>query len=253
MRLSGLGNRANHVLDIVKREGVGSLVRKIRGRTGFYDAADEQWRKHKFAVDKVFDSEHGVETGGIQDLFDMRVKGNDSRRLARNHVACDPEEFEAGLAAVNVDPREFTFIDLGSGKGRALMLAAQHPFRRIIGVEFAEELHRVAEENFRKLAAAKGPDDRIQLVHEDAGEYPLPDGPLLIFIYNSFHEELMRKVAAKVLKSYRLSPRKISIFYLNPMHNDVWTAAGCQVAAKGPGFTILVPQSEAPRPDNAAS
>ncbi|MBV9533604.1 MAG: hypothetical protein JO283_21700 [Bradyrhizobium sp.] len=63
----------------------------------------------------------------------------------------------------------------------------------------------------------------------------------------------MRKVAAKVLESYRLSPRKISIYYLNPMHEYVWTEAGCQVAAKGPGFTILVPQREAPRPDSAAS
>jgi hypothetical protein len=87
MRLSGLASRANHVLDIVRREGVGSLVRKIRGRSGFYGAADEQWRKHKFAIDKVFDSEHGVETGGIQDLFDMRGQGK-QQSSARAEPRC---------------------------------------------------------------------------------------------------------------------------------------------------------------------
>jgi hypothetical protein len=240
MRLSGLANRVNQALDVVKSEGVGSLLRKIRNRTGFYDAADEKWRQQKFAVDKAFDSERGVQTGGIHDLFDMKIKGN-NRRLGRSHVACDPEEFERGLAAANVDHSQFTFIDLGSGKGRALMLAAQHPFRRIIGVEFAEELHRVAEENFRKLGAARRPDHRIEPVHDDAGEYPLPDGPLVIFLYNSFGEELMRKVAGKVLESYRISPRKISIYYMNPMHENAWTEAGYQVAAKGQGFAILIP------------
>jgi SAM-dependent methyltransferase len=240
MRLSSLANRANCALDVLKWEGVGSLLRKIRHRSGFYDAADGQWRRQKFAVDKAFDSKHGVQTGGIQDLFDMKIKGN-SRRLGRSHVACDPEEFERGLAAANVDHSHFTFIDLGSGKGRALMLAAHHPFRRIIGVEFAEELHRAAEENFRKLAATGGLDNRIELVHEDAGEYTLPDDPLLVFLYNSFHEELMRKVAATVLESYRLSPRKISIYYLNPMHENAWTEAGYQLTAKGKGFAILIP------------
>jgi hypothetical protein len=81
----------------------------------------------------------------------------------------------------------------------------------------------------------------------------LPEGPLLIFIYNSFHEELMRKAAANVLEFYRLSPRKISIHYLYPMHEYVWTDAGCQVAAKGPGLHDPGPQREAPRPDSAAS
>lgn len=246
--MSLLTNRANHVLEVVKREGVVSLFsktwRKICRRNDFYGAANEQWRNQKFAIDKAFDSKHGVQTGGIQNLFDLNIKGN-NRLLGIPHIACNPEEFERGLAAVNIDYSQFTFIDLGSGKGRALMLAAQHPFRHIIGVEFAEELHRAAEENFRKLAAAWGaPNDRIKLVHEDAGEYPLPDDPLLIFLYQPFGEELMRKVAKKVLKSYCLSPRKISIYYLYPVHECAWTEAGYQVTVKGPGFTILIPPTK---------
>jgi SAM-dependent methyltransferase len=236
MRLSGIATRAKHVLEVVKHEGVKSLWRNIRTWTGFYDAAEKQWRKQKFAVDQLFDTQHGVQTGGLQGVFDLKVKGG-NRHLAIAHVASDPNEFEVGMVAANIDYSEFTFIDLGSGKGRALMLAAQHPFRRIIGVEFAEELHRTAEENFRKL----GQDKRIELIHEDAGEYPLPDEPLLIFMYHPFSEELMRKVAAKVLASYRLSPRKIKICYLNAVHENVWTAAGFRVATRAGAFAILTP------------
>ena len=36
----------------------------------------------------------------------------------------------------------FTFIDLGSGKGRTLLMASDYPFRRIIGLELLEELRR---------------------------------------------------------------------------------------------------------------
>jgi SAM-dependent methyltransferase len=239
MRLSGIANRAKHVFVVVKREGVKSLWRNIRTWTGFYDAAERQWRNHQFAVDQLFDTQHGVQTG-LQGVFDLKVKG-DNRHLAIAHVACDPDEFEVGMAAANIDYSQFTFIDLGSGKGRALMLAARHPFRRIIGVEFAEELHRAAEENFRRLAAVRGQDKRIELVHEDASEYPLPEEPLLIFLYHPFGEELMRKVAAKVLASYRLSPRKICIAYLNHVFENAWTEAGYQVAARAGAFAILTP------------
>jgi hypothetical protein len=51
-------------------------------------------------------------------------------------------------------------------------------------------------------------------------------------------------VAKKVLKSYCLSPRKISIYYLYPVHECAWTEAGYQVTVKGPGFTILTPPTK---------
>ena len=54
------------------------------------------------------------------------------------------------LSALPIDYRDFTFIDIGSGKGRTLLMASDYPFRRIIGVELLPELHRIAQENVRK-------------------------------------------------------------------------------------------------------
>jgi methylase of polypeptide subunit release factors len=69
------------------------------------------------------------------------------------HTASDPDELANAVASLDVEHKDFTFIDLGSGKGRALVLALSYPFRRVVGVEFALELHRVAEANLISLAA----------------------------------------------------------------------------------------------------
>ena len=45
---------------------------------------------------------------------------------------------------------DFTwFIDLGSGKGRTLLMASDYPLRKILGVELIPELNRVAQQNIR--------------------------------------------------------------------------------------------------------
>jgi hypothetical protein len=97
-----------------------------------------------------FDQKHGVDTGGAFDgwvyLSDLDIPspnwidGND-------YLGIDPERFEVVLSSLGIALDDFTFIDFGSGKGRALMLASEHPFKRIIGLEFSPELHRIAEEN----------------------------------------------------------------------------------------------------------
>jgi hypothetical protein len=38
------------------------------------------------------------------------------------------------------DLSDFTFVDIGSGKGSILFYACRYDFRRVLGVEFAENL-----------------------------------------------------------------------------------------------------------------
>jgi SAM-dependent methyltransferase len=44
-------------------------------------------------------------------------------------------------------PTQGTFVDLGCGKGRVLMIASEFGFRRVVGVEFCAELCRQARAN----------------------------------------------------------------------------------------------------------
>jgi predicted RNA methylase len=139
------------------------------------------------------------------------------------------------MEAMAIDHSRFAFVDLGSGKGRALMLAAAYPFRRIIGVEFARELHEAAQKNVLAL-----PDDsKIELVHGDAADFRLPDGAVALFLYNPFGEELVRRVARNALSSLQENPRDFRLFYLNALHEAAWSEAGFEVAERGQGFTIF--------------
>jgi len=114
------------------------------------------------------------------------------------------------LTAVPSDPERFTFIDMGSGKARAPVFAAQHCFRRAIGVEFAQELHDVAAENARILR------DRgiaIEPVLGDAGAVEFPDEPLVVYFNNPFHESVMERVIANLASSYAAKPRPVVLVY----------------------------------------
>ena len=76
------------------------------------------------------------------------------RLLGQFHSAYQPTEpalFKEMMAYLKIDFQEFTFIDIGSGKGRVLLMAADYPFRRILGIELLPALHRVAQENLRCL------------------------------------------------------------------------------------------------------
>src|SRR5277367_2346382 len=100
-----------------------------------------------------FDRAHGVDTDGKFDgwtyLSDLNIQsanwidGND-------YAAIEPLRFQQLMAALDFRFEDYTFIDFGSGKGRALLLASEFPFERILGLEFASELHKAAEENIRR-------------------------------------------------------------------------------------------------------
>lgn len=97
--------------------------------------------------------------------------------------------FKPMLAELPVDPRQFTFIDLGSGKGRALFFAALSGFRRVIGVEF---------------------------MLGDATTHALPEGPLVVFPYNPFRGPVMSAVVARIAERARNTEVATCVLYKQP-------------------------------------
>ncbi len=100
-----------------------------------------------------FDRVHGVDTEGDLDgwtyLSDLNI-ASPNWIHGKNYAAVEPERFRALMAALPINFSEFTFVDFGSGKGRALLLASEYPFKKILGLEFSPELHDVAVANIRR-------------------------------------------------------------------------------------------------------
>jgi SAM-dependent methyltransferase len=99
------------------------------------------------------------------------------------------------IRRLKLDRQRFTFIDLGSGKGRVLLIAAQYSFKSVVGVEFSKTLHEIALSNISKFIAAGATHTNVISVNCDAGEFDFSGiGDKIVFCYNPFAADLMMRV-----------------------------------------------------------
>jgi SAM-dependent methyltransferase len=211
---------------------INDLVRRVARGVEQYRPQALRFRRALAVRDARYDAEHQVDTAA-RHLRKLSI-ASANRRFGVDHIATDPEEFARAVAQLPIRPEEFVFVDLGSGKGRALLLAGEYPFRRIIGVEFARELHQIAATNTRSR-------ERIQVHCLDAVEFDFPLEPLVVFLYNPFGPEVMARVAQRLHDSYAARPRLIYVLYINPFHLEPWQALGFRTVRSGDPFVILTP------------
>jgi len=166
------------------------------------------------------DSRLGIDTQTIEATSLMDIRG-DNAIHGQRYQPVSIRDFADVIAASHADLERFTFIDLGSGKGRALLLAAQHPFRRIIGIEYARELHEIARRNVQKASLSMSKLERIECVWADAAEFDVPNDPLFCFLYNPFDAKVLTSVLERLRQSSESNPREIWIAYVNPSHRAI--------------------------------
>ena len=213
----------------------GSLHQRTNGRAAFLPmsqtARDSLWRliylNWRYSIyyfaDRIEDARLGVRTGsgmqGTEKLDEFSVVGD--RRHGTRYEATPYQTLRRVFAALPYDTSQYCFVDFGSGKGRALILAARRGFRQVLGVEFAKELHEIAERNIRR--ACNG---RAQSILCDAGEFEIPNGPCVLYLYNPFDRLLMERVVHNIVSSFRAKPRHIVIATLNETVHGVFEMTG---------------------------
>jgi SAM-dependent methyltransferase len=126
------------------------------------------------------------------------------------------------LDASPLDPRSATFVDLGAGMGRVVLLAARRPFRQLIGVEVSPALVEIAREN---ISGARDPlrvAHDIRIVRADAAAYALPRGPLVVYLYNPFHGPVFAAVLERLREAGRSDD--VIVLYHTPVDRAVLEA-----------------------------
>jgi SAM-dependent methyltransferase len=178
-----------------------------------------------------FDRQYGVDTDGKFEgwtyLSDLDIPspnwidGND-------YAAIEPLRFERVLAALDLALEDYTFIDFGSGKGRALLLASEYPFKRILGLEFSPELHAIAEQNIYRYGSATQKCREIQSLNVDFAEYELPAEASVLFFFHPCHTRLLGAVVAAVGRSLQTHPRPLYIAYVGrtAAQEELFASAG---------------------------
>ncbi|MBI3800963.1 MAG: hypothetical protein HY268_28810 [Deltaproteobacteria bacterium] len=166
----------------------------------------------EYRLGRRFDQRHGVDTFAYVSLASLGF-GSEEQCHGSDYRATPVRTLRALLSRLPPDLRSFTFIDFGSGKGRALLVASDFPFRRIIGVEFSAELHRIAETNLRVYRGRKQRCFDLSSMHARAEEFSLPEGNLVLYFFNPFEQEIMEQVLDAIVRAWQKSPRTIYLVF----------------------------------------
>ena len=176
-------------------------------------------RKRQRFGDLDYDWEQRVDTTWSNVSFGTRVREVFS---GRGYQPTDPQIFREMMEHVGADLSGYTFIDLGSGKGRALLLAREYPFARFVGMELLPELHAVARQNVRRLRDEE--QGRFELLCGDAREFAFPEGPIFLYFFDPFPAPILAVVMANLERSLHGSPRPVFIGYQNPVSQRIIAA-----------------------------
>jgi SAM-dependent methyltransferase len=133
----------------------------------------------------------------------------------------DPALFHRMLAELKIDFRGFTFVDIGSGKGRVLLMAADYRFRRVLGVELLPSLHCVAEENIRNYKSDSRRCWAVESACMDARRFEFPPEPTVLYLFNPLPEPGLIEMLSNLEISLRDHPRTVYVLYHNPLLEHV--------------------------------
>jgi hypothetical protein len=177
-------------------------------------------RKSRYG-DIDFDFEHNVDTTWATVSLRTRIR---EWLSGGQYQPSEPALFSEILDALPVSVSGFTFIDLGSGKGRTLLMASSYPFRRIVGVELLEELNAVALRNIAQYRSDQQKCFAIESRAMDARRFDFPADPTVLYFFNPFPRHVWRDLLANLHVSLVAAPRPVYVVYHNAVHDDILAA-----------------------------
>jgi hypothetical protein len=169
---------------------------------------------------RIFDWRHGIRTCGNAQLADLTLVGNNAEHAVHYHPA-HPKFLYEVFSSLKIDYPSYTFVDLGSGKGRALLVASEFPFAEILGVEIAAELHEVASRNIRRYRSKTQKCKNVKSLNVDAVEFEIPLTPLVLYLFNPFRPAVLTPVLRRLQDSLNSHPRDVTLIYVAPFHGGL--------------------------------
>jgi SAM-dependent methyltransferase len=142
-----------------------------------------------------FDDDLGVNTSGVVLLTNVRSK---NFTHGFRYEPCSPTQVRWAIDHSGVDPKEFSYIDIGCGKGRALIIASQYHFAELTGVDYSSKLCKIASANLHKLQI------QARIVCQDAVQFQIPERDVFIFLFNPFDAVVLRKVLSNLQAAKRV-------------------------------------------------
>jgi SAM-dependent methyltransferase len=196
------------------------------------------WRVSGRRAGQRFDAEHGVTTEALVFLGELDPDAiGPSLEYATHYEPTPVAQAEALLDASPLSPERATFVDLGAGMGRVVLLAARRPFRAVIGVEISPALVEIARENLTTVRDPQRVARDVKIVGADALAYAFPRGDLVIFLYNPFRAAILGDVLTNLRASGE--ERDVVLLYHTPVERDAIEATGAFELVADLGFGLV--------------
>lgn len=202
----------NKIINAIRKRSVSEIcIFIIHSPFYFYDKYTE----------KRFDRYYGTDTNQKLPIKEYNISSPNLEHACW-YEAITKKFFTKMIRQMSIDFKKFVFIDLGSGKGKSLMFAADYPFRKIVGVEFSSELHQTARNNINLFAAKEDIHNKFQLFCMDAELYDFPPENIVLFLYNPFQGKVMKSVVKKIEQFLSSGQYKVFILYRNPKCTEMF-------------------------------
>jgi SAM-dependent methyltransferase len=207
--------------DIAAREGRTVASSRLLAAIWEFLRDSTPARRRQRYGDADYDWDHHVNTTSGAVSWRDRLLGAFNSPYQPTEPVLFHEMLDALQRQANLDFREFTFIDLGSGKGRTLLLATDYPFRRVVGVELLPALHQIAQENLQKYSSESQKCFALESICADATAFLFPAEPTVLYLFNPFPEPGLQRTLANLEQSLRQNPRPVYVLYHNPLLEHV--------------------------------
>jgi SAM-dependent methyltransferase len=203
--------------ETARREGRVAATRQLLAALWEFVRDSTPERRRQRYGDADFDWEHRVNTTSAAVSWRDRLLGVFHSPYQPTEAALFHEMLAALREQSHSDFHDFVFLDLGSGKGRTLLMASDYPFRRIVGIELLPALHQAAQDNLSKYRSESQKCFTLESVCADATEFPFPDEPTVLYLFNPFPEAGLKRMIANLEQSLRAHPRAVYVLYHNPL------------------------------------
>jgi SAM-dependent methyltransferase len=207
--------------DIARREGRVAATRQLLAALLEFVRDSTPERRRQRYGDAEYDWEHRVNTTSAAVGWRERLLGVFHSPYQPTEAALFHQMLDALRRQSRSDFHDFVFVDLGSGKGRTLLMASDYPFQRIVGVELLPALHLAAQENLSKYRSESQKCFALESICADATEFAFPAEPMVLYLFNPFPEAGLKRMMANLELNLRAHPRAVYVLYHNPLLGHV--------------------------------